>query len=192
MKLQGAAKHALSERRDDLYETPECAVHALLNNIKIDEKDIWEPCAGRGAISRVLKSKGFNVIASDLVPHEGRDNYIETGIDFLMESKTQAEIIITNPPYKLADKFIRHGLALGCRVIVLQRLMAIEGKNRSDIIDNHLRSIYAGIERLPMMHRDGWEGKKTNSSGAPFAWFDFRPYPLITPITLHRISWRTG
>lgn len=191
---QGAKRSALSERSNDLYETPACAIRALMNAEGLP-RVIWEPCAGRGAISRELISAGHAVIASDLVAYPGADNGIQTSIDFLMERRPPAgcQAIVTNPPFKSADAFVRHGLDLGCMVYVLLRLMAIEGANRSDIIDRHLIRIQAGIERLPMMHREGWEGAKIGSSGAPFAWFVFSalPRPPDSPIELRRMSWRS-
>lgn len=189
---QGAARHALRDRRDDLYETPEQAVRTLISVENLPPV-IWEPCAGRGAISRHLEAAGHTVIKHDLVAYDGADEGIETPIDFLMERRAPdgCTTIVMNQPYKLADQFIRHGLLLGCRCICLLRLMALEGANRSDLIDNHLVRVWAGIERLPMMHRDGWEGARLGNSGAPFAWFVFDPhYRGSMPIELRRMSWR--
>ena len=79
---QGAKRHALAERGNNLYETPACAVHALMKRVDLPA-DIWEPCAGRGAISRELRKAGHFVVASDLVAHPGADFDIQPGIDFL-------------------------------------------------------------------------------------------------------------
>lgn len=193
MAKQGASRGALKERKDDLHETHPMAVHALLR-VEDLPPFIWEPCAGRGAIARVLMDAGFHVKATDLVAHNAADSYIETGIDFLMEQRAPAKgcAIVTNPPYKLDDEFIRHGLNLGCSVIVLLRLMAIEGVKRSDLNDVYLHRIWAGKERLPMMHRDGWDGPKIDTSGVPFGWFVYLPRPRgDAPIELRRMSWRS-
>lgn len=193
---QGADRAALSERANDLYETPECAIRTLLRVEPWLPSRIWEPSAGRGAISRVLKAAGHEVIAHDLVAYDRADPGIETPIDFLMERRAPIGVsrIVTNPPFKNGDEFIRHGLRLGCEVVVLLRLMAMEGSNRSDLIDLHLRRVWAGIERLPQMHREGWESKKTTNSGAPFAWFIFTPKAREPgePIELRRMSWRAA
>lgn len=190
---QGAARHALAERKDDLYETPAVATQALLR-VEALGGLIWEPCAGRGAISRVLKAASHRVVSTDLVAHPGADTDIATPIDFLMERQAPAgcAAIVTNPPYKLADQCIRHGLSLVPTVIVLLRLMAIEGAGRSDLVDRHLLRVWAGIERLPAMHREGWEGPRMANSGAPFAWFVFSsaPRPEGSPVELRRMSWR--
>ncbi len=192
---QGASRHALADRKDDLYETPAVAVRALL---RVEPtlrtmQHVWEPCAGRGAIARELAAAGHEVTAYDLVPHAGADAGILTPIDFLLEHRAPGgvDLIVTNPPYKLADSFIRHGILLVPRVIVLLRLMALEGANRSDLIDNHLVRVWAGIERLPTMHREGWEGPRMSNSGAPFAWFVFEAASRgDRPVELRRMSWR--
>ena len=194
---QGAARHALAERGNDLYETPACATRALIQSGEIDRHGfdidllIWEPCAGRGAIVRELEQKGlYDCVAQDLVAYPDAHPLIEAPRDFLLEREPLGDVIVTNPPYKLADKFIRHGLSLDLPVIVLLRLMALEGANRSDLIDKHLRRVWVGIERLPMMHREGWAGSKISSGGMPFAWFVFEPGERIGAIELRRMSWR--
>jgi hypothetical protein len=193
---QGAGRAPLKDRANDLYETPAVAVDALLRCEPWLPCTIWEPCAGRGAISRALREAGHRVIAHDLVPYVGADLGIETPIDFLMERRPPpgATRIVTNFPFKNGDEMIRHGLRLGLEVVCLQRLMALEGANRADLIDLHLRRVWAGIERLPQMHREGYEGRKQSNSGAPFAWFVFSPTPrgIGEPIEFRRLSWRNG
>src|SRR5215203_1005246 len=161
MRLQGCDRSSFAERGADLYETPAEAVRALIAVENLPPQ-IWEPCAGRGAIVRELKRAGHDVVAHDLNDWPGADLGIETPIDFLMERAAPAgcSCIVTNPPFKLANAFIRHGLALAPRVVVLLRLAALEGNGRSDLIDRHLRRVWLGRERLPMMHREGWEGSK--------------------------------
>ena len=131
---QGASRHALKERGDDLYETPAICVHAAERAgvfgwaiFHGSAGQVWEPCAGRGAISRELRKLGYGVIAQDLVAHPGADADIASGIDFEMEraAPAAASCIITNPPFKRADAFIRHGLTLVPYVIVLLRAMAL-------------------------------------------------------------------
>jgi hypothetical protein len=193
---QGASRHALKERGHDLYETPACCVTAAFRAGVFSDAGlrVWEPCAGRGAIARELGALGFEVTAQDLVDWPGRDDGIATGIDFLLERRAPEGVtsIVTNPPFKLADAFIRHGLTLVPTVIVLLRAMAIEGAGRADLIDGHLREYWIGIDRPPAMHREGWEGNRLSNSGAPFAWFVFsaRPKGPHDPVALRRFRWR--
>jgi hypothetical protein len=191
MRTAVMQRHSFADRGNDLYETPACATLALIRTGELTPgENVWEPCAGRGAIMRVLEANGIPVLACDLIDYPGRHDGVHTGWDFLKEESPLRSVIVTNPPYKIQDKFIRHGLALGCKVVVLLRLATLEGSGRKDLIDTHLRRVWAGIERLPMMHRDGWEGPKNGNSCAPFAWFVFEPGKRAGPIELRRMSWR--
>lgn len=188
----------MKDRKDDLYETHPQAVHALLKHEKLNPV-IWEPCAGRGAISSILMENGHIVISQDLSKHDNAVVAIETGIDFLMEWKLpyRADVkeikqIVTNPPYKLANDFIRKGISLECDCVMLMPITYLGGDGRSDIIDNHLNHVWVGKERLPTMHRDAFEGNKINSSMIIFAWFYFNwiPHHPDTGFVVRRISWR--
>jgi hypothetical protein len=179
----------------ELYETPACATRALISTGELDrfaQGMIWEPAAGRGAISRELISAGYPVIASDIISYEGADPGIETPVDFLKERNAPAGAAVTviNPPFKCADAFVRHGLGLGLSIIALLRWQSAEGERRSDLIERHLRRVWLGIERLPMMHCEGWEGKRTKRGGAPFGWFVFEPSAQNSPFQVTRIAWR--
>src|SRR5690349_7486057 len=76
---QGAARHALADRGDDLYETPACATKALIRHLSLPSL-VWEPAAGRGAIVRELAATGISVIATDLVAHDCADAGIVSGV----------------------------------------------------------------------------------------------------------------
>jgi hypothetical protein len=189
---QGTTRGPLAERGDDLYETPPEAIRALLRVAAVPGV-VWEPAAGRGAISREIEATGRTVVKTDLVAYEGADPGILSGVDFLMEHRKPegVQAIVTNPPYKLADAFVRHGLKLGLPVFALLRLAYLEGAARSDLIDGHLWRIWVGIERLPKMSLDGWEGRKLEKETQQFAWFLFEPWARVTsPIEMERISWR--
>src|SRR5262245_27190367 len=79
--------------------------------------------------------------------------------------------IVTNPPYMLANEFTAHALELCRNVVMLLRLAFLETERRSPILDGAgLRRVFVFRKRLPMMHRDGWEGRKA-THGLAFAWF---------------------
>lgn len=180
-------RHSLSLRGHDLYETPAVAVEALLR-AEILPSRLWEPCAGRGRIVRVLRDAGHEVIASDLIDYGDPTHF--HGRDFLLERKIPngCEAIVTNPPYRLGEEFVKHALDLCPRVIMLLRLAFYESERRSYILENRgLARVHAFRKRLPMMHRDGWEGRKSNS-GMAFAWFVW-DRGHSGPTELHRISW---
>lgn len=185
--LTGNKRAALSSRKDDLYETPEVAIEALLRAVLLPHF-IWEPACGPGSIVRSLRSSGRNVIATDLVDYRCPNS--QSGIDFLMERKAPplTQAIITNPPFKLAGEFVERGLELCPRVIMLLRLAFLESKRRTAILDGgSLASVLVFKNRLPMMHRGGWDGNKSGSAMA-FAWFCWdREHK--GPATISRIAW---
>lgn len=187
----GALRHALKDGKDDCYETPLEAVNTLRRVARLPDL-IWEPACGPGAIVRPLRDAGHDVVATDLVDY-GLENSA-SGVDFLMERAPPCGVrcIVTNPPYKLANEFVRHGLHLCDEVFMLLRLAFLEGAGRSDIIDQHLAQVFLGRERLPMMHRRGWEGPKTGNAAMPFAWFRFTAARTAGSIDLQRVSWRDG
>jgi hypothetical protein len=165
-----AGRHRLADRGHDLYETPECATLALIDAEKLPH-DIWEPACGRGAIVRVLRKAGHRVVATDLVNFRCPNS--TPGIDFLEVTGVPRAVqcVITNPPYKDAGAFVRKGLDLVPKVVMLMRLAFLESTGRSDILDGgKLAHVYVFRKRLPMMHRDGWKGNRASSSMC-FAWF---------------------
>jgi hypothetical protein len=167
----GVAMSPHAERGDDCYETPECAVRALLNVESFGPGPIWEPACGPGAIVNVLRQAGHKVVATNLIDYGCPDS--TSGVDFLMEYRAPegVETICTNPPFMFADEFVRHALTLVPRVVMFLRLLFIEGQGRCDIIDGgQLRRVYPFIDRLPI-HRHGWEGPRATSPQIQFAWF---------------------
>jgi hypothetical protein len=179
-------RHRLRDRGDDLYETPAPATLALCRSERLPLR-IWEPAAGRGAIVKVLRNAGHEVAASDLV-HYGMPGQA-AGIDFLLEQSAPAgvEAIVTNPPYKAAAEFVRHGLDLAPQVYLLLRIQFLAAKRRNDIISRRLRAVHVFGNRLPMMHRDGWDGPRA-SSAHDHAWFCWDSNQT-GPATVDQILW---
>ena len=63
------------------------------------------------------------------------------------------------------------------------------GRDRLWCLDRgHLAKVMVFRERLPMMHREGWEGPRSTSTKA-YAWFVFDG-DHSGPATISRISWK--
>ena len=186
--IAGTGCAPLSERGNDLYETPPVAVHALLR-VEPLPKVVWEPACGPGSIVNELRNVGHTVFASDLVDYGCPES--SSRIDFLLERSLPngVEAVVTNPPFKLAGEFVSHALALGIRkVVMLLRIQFIESERRSSILDDGgFARFYPFANRLPMMHRAGWEGPK-NASAMSFAWFVWES-GHHGPAIVRRISW---
>ena len=182
-------KAPLAERGHDLYETPPEAVEALLRAETLP-RNIWEPACGRGAIVRKLRAAGHDVVATDLVDYRSPDQDL-AGVDFLLETKAPdgAGAAITNPPFKLAGEFVAHAIKLCPLVAMLLRLTFLESDRRTEILDNgQLARVHVFKNRLPMMHRAGWDGPKLSNPTA-FAWFVW-DRAHRGPATINRISWQ--
>lgn len=213
--LKKAAGHAVGtktatkdERGDDLYETPIEAIRALLA-LESFSRGVLEPSVGRGAILRPLEAAGYDVRISDAVDRgiATRDGECQAVGDFCAmrgPSKLWAvgADIITNPPYGIANAYIAHALrefrpGKMAMLLNLNFLAGFDDPDRRFVMDENPPSrIYVFTRRLPMMHRDGWEGNKASSqmNTAWFVWerelggtrYDHKGYPEII-----RIDWQT-
>lgn len=160
----GNFKHALADRRDDLYETPAVAVKALLEVEKLPET-IWEPACGPGSIVSVLRDAGHLVYATDLVDYGCPDS--ESRRDFLLEQAPSFYVgaIVTNPPFKLAGEFVAHAMALGIpKIVMLLRLAFMESERRSAILDNGWLSRVYRKGQGPRNHGSKSKGRKMASA----------------------------
>jgi hypothetical protein len=185
-KTGNPGRDALAERGEDCYETPPEATLALLKAEKLPTH-IWEPAAGRGAIVNVLRDHGHTVYASDLIDYQQFGQAVR--VDFLMEHRAPmfCDAIVTNPPFKLVDQFVRRAIVLVPKVCMLLRLAYLEGIGRDDILDGGLARVHVFRNRLPRMHRDNYDGPKATSTIA-FAWFVWE-LGHTGPAALNRITW---
>jgi len=167
----------LAERGVDLYQTPPEAVRTLLALETIPEA-VWEPACGPGAITRELEAAGHHVYSSDLYDygwgHDADLDFLETFRLPHLESGEVIDCIITNPPYmrRHPELFARHAVKLGpAKICMLLRTGFLTSQKRRDVINSTgLSRVWGFGRRLPMMHREGWEGKRA-SSAMDFSWF---------------------
>lgn len=158
---------------DDFYETPEHMTQVLLKHVEIPNNVyLWESSCGLGAISRFLPAE--RTLNTDLIDR----GFGISGIDFLKVEKSPFNEspfwIITNPPYNIADDYIRKGLQLGAeKIIVLLRFAYCCGARKSDLIDNHLEKVLLFTERTPMYPYYMPKLSTFNQSKENHAWFIF-------------------
>lgn len=196
MTAVGAQTHSMADRGLDFYPTPPQAIQAL---IKAEGKHrlpywLWEPACGDGAIVLPLREAGFKVIASDIVDRGCPDSFVN---DFLGSHKYtyspgRYEGVVTNPPFKHAQAFVDRALETVDYVAILARLAFLEGVGRKRWFEKeHLARVHVSSRRLPMMHRDGWDGPKATSSIA-FAWFVWDRDEERKPTELTWFDWKDG
>lgn len=128
----------------DLYPTPVDGTESLIPVLKAMKrpdgspiKTIWEPACGDGRLARVLEWHGFEVIATDLREYPG---FGFGGLDFLCETPQdkwgwrtpEIDAIVTNPPFSLAEEFIRRAMLFTPNVAMLlkQTFWNVGGRSR--------------------------------------------------------------
>lgn len=103
-----AAMKNWARKPADFYPTPANVVFALIKYLDL-RLGAWicDPACGEGDLADVFKALGFNVEASDI----RFTGYGEGGIDFLQPPDDRFffrhDLLVTNPPFALAEEFIR-------------------------------------------------------------------------------------
>lgn len=150
----------------DAYWTESWCTEALLSAWNPGAV-VHEPACGNGAIAKVLEARGIEVIATDLNDW----GFGLSGRDFLATARAASSCIITNPPFNLADEFVRHALELtrpvaGCVAMFLRNEWDCAG-GRFDILGAN--PAYAA--KIVMTKRPRWTDENKASPRHNFAWF---------------------
>ncbi len=179
------------ERREgDCYWTESWVTEALLDSFPLKEP-FWEPACGRGDIVQVLRKRAWLVYASDIEAHGCQDSEI---VDFLSQSKCwpfapqTAATIITNPPYKQAEAFIRRALEWAgdyhATIAMLLRHEFDCAAQRADLFDRPDYAAKVTLRRRPRW--DWWERDKPKASPRHnFAWFVWTSTHVGPPAQLY-------
>lgn len=156
--------------KDDFYATPEWVTHALLDTIAVPHA-VWEPAAGEGHIARVLIARGHDVRSTDLVDR----GWCAGRIDFLMEISRQRRAIVTNPPFKLAEAFAAHALALEAPLVaMLLKLSFLQGGSRTPwLFASGLSEMLVVPKRITFIAGAGRAAYKSNFADG-YGWFIWR------------------
>lgn len=201
----GTSSATKEERGLDLYETPGCATQALLS-LESFGPEIWEPSCGRGAISTLLEAAGYRVYLSDIEDRgcHDRDGALQEVIDFLETSRDRRPCehevdIVTNPPFGISNRYIRYALEVHrprkmALLLNLNWLCGADDQDRNWVWQNAPPArVHVFARRLPMMHRDGWDGKKSGSQ-MNTAWFVWERDALTgeycRPTIVDRVDWK--
>lgn len=185
-------RHEPADSRDD-FPTPPWATRALFEHVLPGYRSYFrsatclEPACGAGHMARVLEEYFARVLAYDAFD----DSYgaIRNFLTFPYR-EGEADWIITNPPFRLAEDFIaralreriaRHGMA------ILARTVFLEGKRRyQQIFWRRPPWIVAQfVERVPMV-RGRLDATATTATG--YAWFVWKMDPAPEDL-VPRLLW---
>ena len=142
---------------NDEYYTPFEAVDMIIPFIPQEVRTIWECTAIEGSrIVEVLRSHGYNVIPT----------HIKDGFDFFDYKPIDFDLLVTNPPYSLKDKFLKRAFELKKPFMFLLPTTTLEGLKRGKMFREHR------IQLLVPDRRFSFTEKK---SGAWFhtSWFTY-------------------
>lgn len=164
----------------DFYATDPIAIDLLLNDGGVKLTNVWEPCCGMGHLSNRMKQYGINVFESDIC-----DRGVGVQKDFLKHTKSNELDIVTNPPYKLAEEFVRHSLDIsvgGVRIFMFLKLQFLEGKSRRQHLYDHkcLKTVYVCSSRVNCAKSGRFD--LYSSSSVAYAWFEFQKGYNAEPI----------
>lgn len=180
----GASNPAKQDREiNDYYATEPKALELLLDLEKFNSR-VWECACGEHHLVNVLKDRGYEVKASDILDRLG-DSRTEI-IDFLQYDGEFNGDIITNPPFKYAKEFVEKALEVipeGNKVAMLLKLTFLETKKRRKIFNNYPpKIIYVSSVRINCA-KNGDFIKYGGSSSICYAWFiwekGFKGEPVV-------------
>lgn len=134
----------------DLYPTPVDGTESLVPVLNVMRDHlaltgpcrVWEPACGDGRMARVLEWHGFDVFGSDFRETPG---YGIGGIDFLKDAPRTTgliphdsfDMIVTNPPFSLAEQFIRKALSITPNVAMLLKATYWNAASRLPFFHEH-------------------------------------------------------
>jgi len=164
----GASNHSkYSREENDYYATHPSSIDHLFAVEKFS-KNIWECACGEGHLSKRMFALGKNVYSTDLIDRNfGHDHF-----DFLTATKKWRGDIITNPPYKYADKFVYKAMELtNNKVAMFLKLTFLESMGRIALFEKYppIRILVYSF-RQPVA-RNGSKIMFGKSSAVCFAWF---------------------
>lgn len=181
-KTSGGMSVMAARRSDpnalDYFPTPPFATRALLCDVlRVKPGEwgslVWEPAAGGGHMSEVLKEFGAKVWTSDVHDYGNLDavgSFVGEGAD-VANCPRHPDWVITNPPFNLALDFALRGLdetMIG--VALLLRSVWSEGGDRYRRLFsvNPPSTIAQFCDRVPMV-KGRWDPKANTATS--YAWF---------------------
>jgi len=155
-----AFAHTKDRNKSDYYPTPYSMTEQLLEVETFEQGLILEPACGEAdAISKVLDKK-HKVLSTDII----------YGDDFL-DSTTQYDYVITNPPYKLADEFIEKAREVATnKFAMLLRTNFLSGVTRfKEDRFRELKNVYI-FTRMPDLNAELRDDGKYPTAMIVYAW----------------------
>lgn len=172
LETLGYSKNHNDRQINDFYATPIEEVINILNFENI-VGNVFDPCVGTGNILTGVNlfNPNISTFGSDIIDYLGGlypiSNFLDDNIQF-----PNIDNIITNPPFKLMNEFIKKSLSLANnKVIILGRLQLLETIDRYEEIFkyNNPSRVYVYINRISCLKDNNDNNKNCNSMA--YAWY---------------------
>lgn len=154
---------------EDYYATEPAAADLLIAAEPWLSKNIWEPACGEGHLAKRFVERGYDVRASDLI-NRGYGYQFDFFDQFL---EGYDHDIVTNPPYKDAERFVAHGcdiLSPGHLLCLFLKIQFLESAARDDLFDRYPPArIHVCRKRIKCAKNGDFSAVK--SSPTCYAWF---------------------
>ncbi len=174
-------------KESDFYVTPSKVISDFISECNYyfkDVKSILEPCAGNGAFIKSIIDSGIykqsflkkgepSITAVELRDEQFSEllpivDTLTIGNYLSWDSKKKYDLIITNPPYSLAEEFIRHSFDLvnpdTGKIIMLLRINFLGAQRRFDFWKK-----YPLTNLHPLSCRPSFT--KSGTDQTEYAWF---------------------
>jgi hypothetical protein len=139
----------------DFFPTPPWATRALCAHVApIAGHLAWDPACGEGAMESPLCDYALAVAMSDVHDYGKGYRVHDFLMPFMPDGIGCAEWIVTNPPFRLGEQFIRRGLEIATHgVAMLVRTSFVESVGRyNNLFKETPPAIVAQFcERVPMV-----------------------------------------
>ena len=174
--MTGASNHTEEEREvNDYYATEPLALEKFLDAIDFPLHNfVWEPACGGGHLVDVLLKRNHVVFATDIVNRDSRAMMVKDFLKTDPKSDWTGDIL-TNPPFRQAEKFVTKGLELlkrGNHLILFQRIMFLESSKRYKLFEKHPpKYIYVHSSRVATAKNGDFEKYKDGGKSLCYAWF---------------------
>lgn len=153
----------------DFFPTPPAVTRAFIEACPLPDGLWCEPAAGAGDIVRAVGPReGWCTYDIRDVPNPGSVIHLPC-TDFLQEDdERDFDVIITNPPFSLAEEFVRKARKKATHVAMLLRLAFLETRRREQLHAEHPSDVYV-LSRRPSFTNNG------ATDSCAYAWFVWGP-----------------
>ncbi len=158
------------ENPHDFFPTPHGVTKAFIDACPLPDGLWCEPAVGSGHIIEAVGPRAaWATYDIREVPKPELSAHHVAPYDFLKhDERLRFDVIITNPPFYLAEEFVRKALACADHVAMLLRLAFLESRKREQFHQQHRADVYV-LSRRPSFMANG------ATDSCAYGWFVWGP-----------------